>query len=64
VEVKEIMEEIEKKARALRAEYHRAWRRKNPERVAAINYRYWLKKARRMAESGTVESEEGDNANE
>ena len=32
-------------AKAVRREYYREWRKKNPEKVRAINERYWTKKA-------------------
>lgn len=37
--------------RKAQAEYMREWRRKNPERVKAINQAYWAKKAKNMAVS-------------
>lgn len=36
---------MDERARLKRNEYNRKWRRENPERVRAINERYWLKKA-------------------
>ncbi len=44
------MDEIEKKAKELQAKYHREWRAKNKDKVAAINERYWLKKAAALIE--------------
>ena len=44
------MDRIESKAKALEAEYHRKWRAKNPDKVKAINKRYWLKKAKHELE--------------
>ncbi len=40
-------------AKIAQREYARQWRRKNPEKVRAINRRYWEKKAaqRKEAES-------------
>ena len=34
----------------LRREYQREWRRKNKDKVAANNRRYWERKAQKMAE--------------
>lgn len=31
--------------RKAKREYHREWRRNNPERIAQIQERFWLKKA-------------------
>ena len=36
---------MDERARAARAAYQRAWRKKNPERVRAIHERYWQNKA-------------------
>lgn len=36
---------MNKKALALRREYQREWRRKNPDKVRAAQDRYWNKKA-------------------
>lgn len=41
---------IEDKAKKLEAEYHRNWRAKNPEKVKAINKRYWINKAKKELE--------------
>lgn len=46
---KELLE-LEKEARRLKAEYHKKWRRKNPDKVNEINKRYWLKKAQKCKE--------------
>ena len=32
-------------AKAKRAAYMRAWRKKNPDKVRATNERYWMRKA-------------------
>lgn len=40
--------DINEDARKARREYYREWRRKNPERAAKIQVRYWLKKAEEM----------------
>ena len=40
--------DLMKEIRAARAKYAAEWRRKNPEKQAAILQRYWLKKAREM----------------
>lgn len=38
-------EKLIEKAREERNKYFREWRRKNKDKVKAINKRYWLKKA-------------------
>ena len=38
-------EELKEKARLARNRYAREYRRKNPEKIKAINERYWIKKA-------------------
>lgn len=43
-------------AKTARREYYREWRKKNPEKVRAINERYWAKKAIQTARK--CESEE------
>lgn len=48
------MEATQEKANELRRKYQREWRRKNKEKVAEYNERYWLKKAK--------ESEREENA--
>ncbi len=45
---------MDEKAKRSRAAYYRAWRRKNPEKVRAINERYWIKKAK-LAEEAELE---------
>ena len=43
---KELTEkELKDKARLARNRYAREYRRKNPEKIKAINERYWIKKA-------------------
>ena len=43
---KELTEkELKEKARLARNRYAREYRRKNPEKIKAINERYWVKKA-------------------
>ena len=37
-------------AKKARAEYARAWRKKNPDKQRAINARYWEKRAAKLAE--------------
>ena len=56
------MNELEQKAKELQAEYHRKWRAENKEKVAAINKRYWKKKAAAMIEA-EKESGEADATN-
>ncbi len=47
-------------ARATRREYQRAWRRKNKDKVRAINERYWLKRAeKQLAAQAQAEAEGG-----
>ena len=41
----------------LRREYQREWRRKNKDKVAANNRRYWERKARKLAEKAEDETE-------
>ena len=40
--------ELEKEAKRLEAQYHREWRKKNPDKVKAINKRYWLKRLKKQ----------------
>lgn len=49
-------------ARQARNAYMRAWRKANPERVKAINERYWLKRAQQAA--ATAEAAQRDEAQE
>ena len=42
--------EFSEMARQARREYARAWRAKNPDRVRAINRRYWEKRATKATE--------------
>lgn len=44
------MENLEDEAKKIQAQYHREWRKKNPDKVKAINKRYWLKKAQKLKE--------------
>ena len=57
------MATMSKEARDARAAYQRAWRRANPEKVAAIKARYWNKKAKVAMEAAEQEAEYGQNAN-
>lgn len=44
-------------------EYHREWRKKNPERIAKIQERYWQRKAaeiRSQEQSAETASADGD----
>ena len=43
-------------ARAARAAYMREWRKRNPEKVAEANRRYWERKA----DADTADEEQGD----
>ena len=46
---KELTEkELKEKARLARNRYAREYRRKNPEKIKAINERYWVKKALKL----------------
>lgn len=49
---------LENKARQARANYMRAWRQRNKERIAEYNRRYWIKKANEYEE--TSQYEEGE----
>lgn len=49
-------------ARQARNAYMRAWRKANPERVKAINERYWLKRAQQSETK--AEAEQRSNAQE
>lgn len=42
--------ELEEEAKRLNVQYHKEWRKKNPDKVKAINKRYWLKKAQKLKE--------------
>lgn len=46
---------LEEKARELKREYEREWRRKNPEKVKQYNRNRWLKKAKQQLDSMTEE---------
>lgn len=39
-----LSEEEKRKIRLVQNEYHRKWRKENPEKVQAINDRFWRKK--------------------
>ncbi len=45
-------------AKMAQREYARQWRRKNPEKVRAINRRYWEKKAAQKKETDAHAKEE------
>ena len=55
LEVKEAIQltekELQKLVRAVRAEYAREWRAKNPDKTKEYNRRYWERKAKAMAEA-------------
>ena len=40
--------ELELKAKELKREYYREWRKNNKDKVKASQDRYWLKKAREL----------------
>jgi hypothetical protein len=44
--------ELRRAALNKKAEYYRAWRAKNRDKVKATNERYWLKRALRELEEG------------
>lgn len=46
-------------AKEARRQYSRRWRKKNPDRVASAQARYWEKRAREIA-AEVEEREEGD----
>lgn len=39
-----LTDEEKKKIRIIQNEYHRKWRKQNPEKVKVINERFWKKK--------------------
>ena len=39
---------MEDEARKVRAAYFRQWRRRNPDKVQAINARYWARRAEKL----------------
>lgn len=51
--------EMQELVRKERSRYAREWRAKNPDKVAAINRRYWERKAQQRTEA---EREEGGGA--
>ena len=52
---------IEEMARIAQREYQKKWRKNNREKVAAINQRYWAKKAQAaLAASETREDNKND----
>ena len=48
-------EELKDKARLARNRYAREYRRKNPEKIKAINERYWIKKALKALELEAIQ---------
>lgn len=50
-------EKVGDAAKMAQREYARQWRRKNPDRVRAINRRYWEKKAAQMKEADDAKKE-------
>ncbi len=44
--------------------YHREWRRKNPERVAQIQERFWHKKAAEIRSQASADDPEHTSINE
>ncbi len=58
-------QDLEKEALELRRSYHRAWRRRNRDRVRAYNRNYWLRRAeaekrRKEAKSNDDTTQNGD----
>ena len=49
---------VEEKAKAAKNAYQRNWAKKNPERVKAIQMRYWTKMAEKMGEGKDAEKNE------
>ena len=45
----------EEAVKAVRAEYYRNWRKRNPDKVREINARYWERRAERLAASENPE---------
>lgn len=45
-------------AREERRKYQREWRRKNKDKVRAINQRYWVNRARKKRQAETEGEEE------
>ena len=57
------MQEMTAEARALRSEYMRAWREKNPTKNAEYKKRYWERKAAELkARKGEAGQSEKTNA--
>lgn len=52
------MENLSEKARELRNEYMREWRRKNPDRVRESKARYWERRAKELEEQEGVDKHE------
>lgn len=51
---------IEEKVREAKRMYQREWRKKNPEKSAAIYRRYWEKKAAAIAEQQKGQNDENN----
>lgn len=39
---------LEEQAKAAKRDYQRQWRKRNPERMKAINARYWQRRAQKL----------------
>lgn len=48
---------MDEKAREAQRAYMREWRRRNREKVAANNRRYWERRAQKMAEQSESKTE-------
>lgn len=49
--------ELTEKEKALRNEYYRKWRKRNPDRVKRYTKRYWEKKANAAGSSTSTDSD-------
>ena len=52
---------IDEKVREAKREYQREWRKKNPEKAAAIYRRYWLKKVAQIIEQEKASNDGTEN---
>jgi hypothetical protein len=56
-----LMEQLDEFARAERREYHREWRKRNPDKVKEQNAAYWRRRAeRKLRETAQQEGGQGD----
>jgi len=47
--------------RAVKREYHRQWRAKNPDKIKARNERYWTKQAEKKMKQEVKEDDDATN---